>query len=139
MSDSPIAEFLARIDALDLDGLVASLAPEVRVAMLFGEEASGRDAVGVAFGRFLGELRGTRHEITASWNPEPGVWIAEMTATYELRDLRRLGPFRRAIVLRTGDAGIEQLRIYGGHELPLPESGRPYQEVRAPSGWLPTL
>ena len=139
MSDSPVTEFLGRIDALDLDGLVALFAPEASVAMLFGEEARGSDAVRLALGRFLAELRATRHEITASWNPEPGVWIAEMTATYELRDLRQLGPFRRAVVLRSSEAGIEDLRIYGGHELPLAAGGRPYQEVRGPSGWLPTL
>jgi hypothetical protein len=139
MGDSPIVAFLRAIDALDYDSLIEQFAPNAAVAMLFGADASGREQVGVAFRAFLGELRAATHEVDVAWNPEPGVWIAELTATYELRDLRRLGPYRRAIVLRAGEPGIEQLRIYGAHERPLEQSGRSYQEIRAPSGWLPTL
>jgi hypothetical protein len=41
--------------------------------------------------------------------------------------------------VRAGAAGIEQMRIYGAHELPLAQSGQAYGEVHGPHGWLPTL
>jgi SnoaL-like domain len=132
-------EILRALDALDLDGAVALFAPDASLTTAFGDAAEGRDRVRDVLGEFLGELRATHHEITAQWHPEDEVWIAEMSATYELSDYSRRGPYQRAIILRAGDAGIVEMRIYGAHELRLPEAGRQYAEVRAAGGWLPTL
>ena len=139
MSDSPIWAVLGAFDGLDLDATMSMFAPDVTLMTTFGEEAAGRDAVRRVLGSFFGDLRTVRYEVTAEWNPEPGVSIAEASATYELTDFSRRGPYKRAIVLRTGDHGIELLRFYGAHELPLALAGHQYEEVRGPHGWLPTL
>lgn len=130
---------LRALDALDLEAAVTLFAPNASLSTLFGETASGRDRVHELLGQFLGELRASHHDVRAEWNPEPGVWLAEMSATYELADFSRRGPYGRVMVLREGKDGIEQLRIYGAHELPLAQDGRSYENVRGPHGWLPTL
>jgi ketosteroid isomerase-like protein len=137
--DTPIQEMLRAVDALDLDGVVALFTAGASLTTAFGDATEGRDRVRDVLGDFLHELRATHHEITHEWHPEDEVWIAEMSATYELSDYSRRGPYQRAIFLRTGDGGIEEMRIYGAHELRLPGAGRQYTEVRAPGGWLPTL
>ncbi|MDE3132886.1 MAG: nuclear transport factor 2 family protein [Acidobacteriota bacterium] len=139
MSDTPMQALLRALDALDLEAAVALFAPDATLSMLFGETATGRDRVREVLGEFIRELRANHHEVSAEWNPEPGVWLAEMSATYELADFSRRGPYGRVMVLRAGDDGIEQLRSYGAHELPLAQDGRPYENVRGPHGWLPTL
>lgn len=130
---------LRALAALDPDAAVALFAPEGSLMTTFGETASGRERVQMVLATFMHGLRSMRHDVSAEWNPENGVWIAEMTASYELSDYSRRGPYERAMILRTGDAGIERLRIYGAHELPLEQEGRPYENVRGPHGWLPTL
>lgn len=130
---------LRALDALDLEAVVALFAADGSLTTVFGRTAIGRDEVSAVLGAFLAELRGSRHAVESEWNPEAGVWVAEMSASYELSDYSRRGPYQRVIILRTGAAGIEQMRIYGAHELPLGESGRAYAEVRGAHGWLPTL
>ena len=61
-----------------------------------------------------------------------------MEAIYEMKNGVRHGPYKRAVVVRTDDRGITQMRFYGSHELPL-AADRPYREVRAGTHWLPTL
>jgi hypothetical protein len=139
MSDSPIGAVLDAIDALDLEGALRLFAPNGSFMAAFGEESVGFDHVRDQLSTFFGGLRGCEHTVESEWHPEPTVWIAEVTATYELQDFSQRGPYKRALVLRQGDAGIASLRIYGAHEEPLSESGEPYQEVRGPHGWLPTL
>ncbi len=139
MSDSPIRTVLRVIDLLDLEAAVAMFAPDATLVTAFGEHASGTEQVRGAFVDLLGGLRAAQHKVSGEWNPEPGLWIAEVTATYELTDFSRRGPFERAIILRSGDGGVTELRIYGAHELPVPETGGGYLDVRGPSGWLPTL
>ena len=57
-----------------------------------------------------------------------------MSATYELTDFSRRGPYTRAMILRAGDAGIEQLHIYGAHEQSLDEEGhRLHRGARHPT------
>lgn len=130
---------LRALGSLDLDAATALFAPDASLTTVLGHTASGRDQVRVELGMLMRELRAMRHHVTSQWNPEDGVWIAEMSATYELSDYSERGPYLRVMILRAGDAGIEQLRIYGAHELPMAEAGRPYGEVRGPHGWLPTL
>lgn len=139
MSDSPLDAALHAIDELDLDSLISGFAPAAKLTTVFGEAVDGREAARAVFGGFFTGLRATAHVIAHQWNPEPGVWIAEMSATYELTDFSRRGPYRRAMILRAGDDGIEELHIYGAHELQLTADGGAYQEVRGPHGWLPTL
>jgi hypothetical protein len=139
MSGSPIQAFVGAVDRLDLQEVISLFGPDARLITAFTESQPGLEGVTVELSKFLGELRATEHEISAEWNPEPGTWVAEMTATYELTDHSRRGPYKRAIILREANGLIEQLTIYGTHELPLSEAGRPYTEVRGPHGWLPTL
>jgi ketosteroid isomerase-like protein len=135
---SPISAVLDALDALDIDAMAAQFSPQVRLLRTDGRAASGIEAVRDALSEFVSELRATTHSTTAEWHPEDGVWIAELDATYELRDGERHGPYRRAVVLRANDQGITDLRFYGSHELPL-TAHRPYQEVRAGTHLLPTL
>jgi hypothetical protein len=139
MSDSPIAAFLKAVDALDLEAVLVLFAPAAVLTMPFDEEAAGEQQIRGVLTKFLADLRETQHELISEWNPEPEVWIAESAATYELTDFSRRGPYKRAIIVHTGGDKIEHLSIYGAHELPLPEEGRPYTNVRGPHGWLPTL
>ncbi len=139
MSDSPLEVALHAIDRLDLDSLISGFAPAARLTTVFGEAVEGRDAVRAALGAYFAGLRSAEHVVSNEWNPGPGVWIAEMSATYELTDFSRRGPYLRAMFMRAGDDGIEELHIYGAHELQLLANGGTYQEVRGPHGWLPTL
>ncbi len=139
MSDSPIRTVLGVIDALDLDAAVALFAADATLMTAFGEHATGIEQIRGALADLLHGLRATEHTVLSEWNPERGLWIAEVIAIYELADFSRRGPFERAIILRSSDDGVADLRIYGAHELPVPESGGGYQDVRGPHGWLPTL
>lgn len=140
MPDSPIQAVLRSLDAIDLEGAVELFAPEGLLTTVFGERAEGLDRVRAVLGTFLQGLRSSRHELESEWNPQTGVWLAQVSATYELTDFSRHGPYERAIILRGDGAGIAELRIYGQHELPLSQAGRGYVEVHdAHHGWLPTL
>lgn len=140
MADSPIQAVLGALDELDLDGTVAQFAANGLLTTVFGERAAGRERIRELLGTFLDGLRASRRELESEWNPEAGVWLAQVSATYELTDFSRRGPYERLIILRSGDAGIQELRIYGQHELPLSAAGRGYVEVHgAHRGWLPTL
>jgi hypothetical protein len=139
MSDSPITSIFRHIDALDVDGVTAMFAPDSDLVLVYGREAHGRDQVHAALAELVAGIRATHHETTAEWNPEPGLWIAELTATYELLDYGRIGPYRRAAVLHESAEGVTSLSIYGAHEGPLASDERGYQEVRAGGRWMPTL
>ena len=140
MADSPIQAVLRSLDAIDLEGSLEQFAPGGVLTTVFGDRAEGGAAIRELLGTFLGGLRASHHELEAEWNTAEGVWLAQLSATYELSDFSRRGPFERAIILRGGGAGISELRIYGQHELPLSKSGHGYVEVHdAHHGWLPTL
>jgi hypothetical protein len=139
MPDSPIRAFLTAIDAFDVEAAASQFADRATLTMAFGQRAEGHEQLREALRSFVSELRATRHDVTAEWNPEADVWIAELTALYELRDFNQLGPFRRAIVVHSGPTGIVDMSIYGAHELPLSQAERPYQEVYAAGHWMPTL
>lgn len=139
MSDSPIPLFLRAVDALDLEAVLSLFGPTAVLTMPFGEESVGHEQIRTVLRSFLGELRETQHDQTSEWHPEPNVWIGEFSATYELNDFSRRGPYKRAVIVRTGPKLIEHMTVYGAHELPLPEEEHPYMNVRGPHGWLPTL
>lgn len=140
MPGTPIQAVLASLDAIDLEGAVGQFAPDGLLTTVFGERATGHDGVRRVLGAFLQGLRATHHRIESEWGAEDGVWLAQVTATYELSDFSQRGPYERAVILRSAGAGITELWIYGQHELPLAASGRGYVEVPdAHHGWLPTL
>lgn len=139
MPETPLLAVLRALDALDLDAAVALFAPDGCLETLYGQRAEGRDQVRRFLGGFFAGLRATHRELTSQWNPEEGVWLGELSASYELSDRSRRGPYRRAIILRSGAEGITELCLYGAHELPLSEAGRAYAEVRGADGWMPTL
>jgi hypothetical protein len=138
MSESPITAVFQLLDDLDIGGAVARFAPNCTLLMVYGEETTGHEQVRELLTKFAEPLRAMRHHTTAEWHPEPSVWIAELTAEYELHDQGLVGPYLRAVVLRDSPEGIAGLNIYGSHESPL-DSRRGYQEVFAAGRWMPTL
>jgi hypothetical protein len=138
MSQSPLERFLSAVDGLDVDGAVSLFAPECRLLAVDGRRVDGLDAVRELVLELLSALRSTHHRITARWH-EGSVWIAEVDATYELKDLTRTGVIPRVFVLRDGPHGIVDLRVYGAHERPLTELLPHEQGLRIGGRWLPPL
>jgi hypothetical protein len=139
MSDSLIRDLLSAIDALELQTALSLFHSDAELMTLYGRQGRGTEQVSAVLEELIGELRRTQHEISSEWNPEPGLFIAELTAIYELNDFSRRGPYRRAMVLHATGSKIAAVRMYGAHEKALPEAESPYREVRGPHGWLPTL
>ncbi len=138
MSESPIDQVLGAVDKLDADAVIALLAPDARFLAVDGRRAEGTQATRELLGGFFGKLRSTSHEVTARWN-EDNVWIAELEATYEMRDWLRIGPLPRAIVLRDGPEGIADVRMYGAHEHPLEEHRTGEEGLWIGGRWVPPL
>lgn len=138
MADSPISAVLDALTALDAGAVSAMFAPDGTILRSDGRVARGTTDIDAAIAEFLGQLRAARYTISAEWNPEPNVWIAQLTAEYELTDYSAHGPYPRAFILRQAPAGIAELSIYGAHEQPL-RAGEGYREVRGAGGWMPTL
>ena len=139
MPETPLQAVLHALETLDADAAVALFAPDGSLETVFGQRADGRDQVRTLLGAFFAGLRATHYELTSEWHPEEGLWVGELTANYELADRSRRGPYRRAVVVRCASAGIQEMSLYGAHELPLSESGHAYAEVRGADGWMPTL
>lgn len=138
MADSPISAVLRAMEALDVDACISLFERDGRLLSTDGDVAEGLDAVRAVLRKLFGDLRAATYRVTAQWHPEEDVWIAEVDATYDLKEHGLRGPYPRAIVLR-GGREIAELRVYGRHELPLTESAVPYQEVLAGNRWLATL
>ena len=138
MSQSPIERFLDAVDRLDVDAAMALMAPDARVLVADGRRAEGTEAVRQLFGDFLGQLRSTTHRITAQWHQED-VWIAEVDASYELRDWLQLNGLPRAFVVRAGPEGVSELRAYGAHEDRLSERPAREQGTWVGGQWIPPL
>ena len=120
MSGSPIDQLLAAVDRLDVDGVMALTAPDVRLLTTDGRQAQGADAVRAALDETLSGLRSSSHRITADWHVDDA-WIAEAEADYVLDDRMELNAVPRVIIVREGSGGIHDLRVYGAHERPLRE------------------
>ena len=138
MTESPIEQVLEALDRLELEDTMALMAPDVRVLAADGRRAEGTEAVGQLFAEFLGQLRSTTHRITAQWNEED-VWIAEVDASYELRDWLALNALPRAFIVRAGPDGISELRVYGAHEHRLSEHRTGEEGMRIGGRWVPPL
>jgi hypothetical protein len=115
VEQSPLVELLAAIDKLDVEAAMALCAPYCSFMTADGRHAEGHPEVSHLLNEFLSVLRSTFHEITAQWH-EGDTWIAEVLASYELRDRLRLEQLRRAFFVRTGADGIQDVRCYGANE-----------------------
>lgn len=138
VSQSPIERFLDAVDRLDVDAAVALMAPEARVLVADGRRAEGTEAVRQLFADFLGQLLSTTHRITAQWH-QADVWIAEVDASYELRDWLHLDGLPRAFVVRASPDGVSELRAYGAHEHRLSERPTGEKGTWVGGQWIPPL
>ena len=138
VNQSPIDQLLAAIDKLDVEAATALLAPDGRVLTADGRRAQGTEAVRQLLADFVSTLRSTTHRVTAQWHPD-NVWIAEVEATYELRDWLLVPAVPRAIVLRDGPDGIADVAVYGAHEHPLGEHRTGEEGTVIGNRWVPPL
>ena len=138
MPESPIERLLGAVDHLDLEGVMALMAPQSRLLVADGRRAEGADEVRELLADFLMHLRSTTHTVTAQWHQDD-VWIAEVDATYELTDWLQTGALPRAVILRAGADGVTDVRVYGAHEPDLvgedPEPGA----IHIGGRWMPPL
>lgn len=138
MPESPIEQLLRAVDALDLEAVIALAAPDVRLLTVDGRRAAGTAGISAVLSNFFASLRSSTHRITAQWHPDD-VSIAEVDATYELKDMTRLGVLPRAFIVRAGRDGLSDVRVYGAHERPLAELSSPRHEIRLGGHWIPPL
>jgi hypothetical protein len=139
VTDSPIGPVLRALDAFDAAAVAALMAPECKLQTADGRSAQGREAVATLVGEILGDLHSTAHEITDEWHPA-GVFIAEVEASYELRDGLALKALPRVFILRSGPAGITDMRVYGAHERRLADHGiEDARGIRIGGRWMPPL
>jgi SnoaL-like domain len=138
MTGSPIEQLLAAFDALDVDGVMALVAPDAEMRTADGRRAEGKQAVRDLVLSFTTDLRSTSHRITAEWRQDD-VWIAEVEASYELRDWLQLKSLPRAFILENGPDGIRKLRVYGEHERPLTEHRTGEEGMLIGERWIPPL
>jgi hypothetical protein len=138
VEQSPIAQLLEAIDGLDFDAAAALFADDCRVLTPDGRRAEGMQAVRELLADMRDSLRSTAHRITAQWHQE-NVWIAEVEATYELKDWLRLTALPRAFVLRDGPEGVIDLRVYGAHERPLSDHPTGEEGMWIGERWMPPL
>lgn len=117
---------------------MALVAPDARLLTVDGRRAAGADAVRELLTDFLSTLRSTTHRVTAQWHQD-NVWIAEVEASYELKDRRRIDALPRAFVLRDGPVGFADLRVYGAHERPLAEPSTGAKGMWIGDRWIPPL
>ena len=138
MDDSPIAQLLAAVDEFDVEAAVALFAPDARLLSVDGRRADGSDAVRELLTDLVNVLRSSAHRITALWH-EQNVWIAEVEATYELKEdmLKITRP--RAFVLYDGPEGFVDLHVYGAHERWLGDRHTNEGEMRLGGRWIPPL
>jgi uncharacterized protein (TIGR02246 family) len=137
LSKSPIDQLLEAIDMRDAEAAVALMAPDCQLLVVDGRRANGTAAVRELFSEHLATLLQTSHRITTQWH-EDDVWIAEVEASYELKDRVRLGRLR-AFVLRDGPEGIVDLHVYGAHERPLADERAGEEGMRLGGRWIPPL
>jgi hypothetical protein len=131
-------QLLEAIDKLDVQAVMAQLAPDPRILVVDGRRADGTKAARELFTEFLGALRNTAHRITAQWHVDD-VWIAEVEASYELQDYLKLNALPRAFILRIGAEGIAELRAYGAHEQPLTDHRTGEEGMWIGTRWIPPL
>ncbi len=115
LTDSPLAALVTALGQLDVDRAMALCSSDCRLATADGRGAAGLDEMRALLTHFFADLRSASYEVTAQWHQD-NVWFAEVLANYEMRDWLRLERLPRAFVVRTDDAGICDVRVYGAHE-----------------------
>lgn len=138
MAESPLEQLLAAIDALDIEAVMALVGSEPRALAADGRRAAGAGEVRELVAELLGALRATTHRVTAAWHVDD-VWIAEVEADYELRDFLKLKALPRVFIVRAGEGGIAELRVYGAHEHPLTEHRTGEEGMWIGTRWIPPL
>jgi SnoaL-like domain len=138
VAESPISQLLSALDRLDVDGAMALFAPDARILMADGRRAEGAQGIRALLEGFVEAIRQTSHEVTAEWHPD-GVWIAEVSASYHLKDRLRTGALPRIFVIRAGKRGIDDARVYGAHEHPLDEHHGGEEGMWLGGRWIPPL
>jgi hypothetical protein len=138
VTDSPIDQLLTAIDRLDLEAVMALMAPDCRMLAVDGRRAEGTAAVRELVADFLAMVRSTTHRVTDQWHQE-NVSIAEVEATYELKDSLETSVLPRAFVGRDGPDGLVELHVYGAHERPLVDHRSGHEGIRIGGMWMPPL
>jgi hypothetical protein len=138
VSASPLEQLMETMDTLDVDAMMALVAPDGRLMTVDGRHAEGADAVRQLLSDFFGELRSTTHKVTAQWHQDD-VWIAEVDASYELRDWLQINALPRVFIVREGPEGIADIRAYGAHERPLTDHRTGEEGMWVGSRWIPPL
>lgn len=138
MSESPVAQLLGALDRFDVDAAMTLFSHDARLLTADGRCAQGREEVRAVLTELLAALRSTTHRITAEWHPDD-VWIAEVLASYELRDWLALNELPRVFVLREGPDGFSDLRVYGAHERPLGDHRTGEEGMWIGDRWIPPL
>lgn len=131
-------QLLDAMDRSDVEALVSMFAPGGRLMTADGRRAEGAEALRALLSEFFGALRSTTHTPTAQWHQD-NVWIAEIDASYELRDWLQLNDLPRVFVLRDGSEGIDDLRVYGAHEHALTEHRTGEEGMWVGVRWVPPL
>ena len=117
---------------------MALVAPGARMLSADGRRAEGADAVRQLVTDMLSSLRATTHRITAQWHVDD-VWIAEVEASYELKDWLQLNALPRAFFLHESPEGIAELRVYGAHEHLLTDHRTGEEGMWVGERWIPPL
>jgi len=138
VSQSPIEQLLDAIAKRDVEGAMALIAPDCRLLVVDGRRAEGEAGVRELFTEFVATVRSTTHRITAQWHQDD-VWIAEVEASYELRDRSKISALPRACVLRVGPDGVAELHFYGAHERQLSDHRSGEEGMRIGGRWIPPL
>jgi SnoaL-like domain len=138
MSASLMEQLLDTMDRRDVEGLVSMFARDGRLMTADGRHAEGTEALRALLTEFFGALRSTTHKTTAQWHQD-NVWIAEIAASYELRDWLQLNNLPRVFVLREGEEGIDDLRVYGAHEHALTDHRTGEEGMWVGRRWIPPL
>jgi uncharacterized protein (TIGR02246 family) len=138
VDDSPITRLLAAFGQLDADAVAALLTQDGRLLTAHGRRAEGRDAVHDLLTAFLANLRSASYRITDQWR-DGNVWIAEIEATYVLRDGLEMGPLARLMVLRDRADGIVDVRVYGANEADLADHRTGEEGMWIGERWIPPL
>lgn len=137
MTESPIDHLLGAFEELDVEAAIALMTPGCRLLAVDGQRAEGTEAVRELLTSFVAKLHSLTHQVTAQWHQDD-VWIAEVEATYELKDRLKI-KLRRAFVLRDGPDGFVDLHVYGAHERPFPDHDTGAQGMRLGGRWIPPL
>ena len=138
VSESPIEALLEAFDRLNVEGVVALLAPDARLRIADGRRAEGHDAARELISSLVRQLRSTSHRVLDAWH-HSDVWIAEVEADYELRDWLQLKALPRAFFAYAGSGGISELHVYGAHEQPVADHRTGDEGMWIGGRWIPPL